>query len=286
MIKKYLKKIPKRPEESNKGDYGKVFIIAGSVGMTGAAYLCSQGALKAGSGLVTCGIPKSLNQIMEIKLTEAMTLPLPETKNHSLSLKAKDEILNFSKKCDSVAIGPGLGQNKETQKLVKELITKIKSPIVLDADGINALNGNMQILKTRKQKTVITPHPGEMSHLIKKDIKYIQSNRKNIAKKIAKETAAVVCLKGHKTVVASPNGKIYINTTGNSGMASGGVGDVLTGIITSFIGQGMDCFSASVVSVYIHGLAGDIATTKKGQFSMIASDIIEYLPNAFRSIGF
>lgn len=285
MIRKYLKKIPKRFADSNKSDYGKIFILAGSVGMTGAAYLCSQAAMRTGSGLVICGIPESLNQIMEIKLTEAMTLPLPETKFHSLSQNAKDKILDFSKKCDLIAIGPGLGQNKETQQLVKDLVLKIKKPIVLDADGINALNGNIEILKKRKQRTVITPHPGELSRLIKKDIEYIQSNRENIARNFAKTTGVIVCLKGYKTVVASPSGEIYINKTGNSGMASGGAGDVLTGIIASFIGQGMDDFSATAVSVYLHGLAGDIAVDKKGKFSLIASDIIEYLPDAFKKVG-
>ncbi|MFH1564990.1 MAG: NAD(P)H-hydrate dehydratase [bacterium] len=284
MPQKHLKKI-KRPEDSNKSDYGKVFILAGSIGMTGAAYLCSQVALRTGSGLVTCGIPKSLNQIMEVKFTEAMTLPLFETKDHFLSLKAKNKILEFSKKCDSIAIGPGLGQNKETQKLVKELILKIEKPIILDADGINALNGDIKIFKKRKNRTIITPHPGEMSRLIKKDITHIQLNRENIAKDIAQTTGAVVCLKGHRTVVASSSGEIYINKTGNSGMASGGTGDVLTGIITSFVGQGMDDFSATVAAVYLHGLAGDIAASKKGKFSLIASDIIEYLPDAFKKAG-
>lgn len=285
MIQKYLKRLPKHPEDSNKSDYGRVLVLAGSIGMTGATYLCAQSALKSGSGLVICGIPKSLNQIMEIKLTETMTLPLPETKDYSLSLKAKNKILDFSKKCDSIAIGPGLGQNKETQKLVKGLILKIEKPIVLDADGINALNGDIKIFKKRKNRTVLTPHPGEMSRLIKKDIKYIQQSRENIAKSVAKTTGTVVCLKGHRTVVASPSGEIYINKTGNSGMASGGTGDVLTGIITSFIGQGMDDFSATVAAVYLHGLAGDITAGKKGKFSLIASDIIEHLPDAFRCAG-
>lgn len=252
--------------------------------MTGAAYLCSQSVLRAGSGLVICGIPESLNQIMEIKLTEAMTLPLPETKEYFLSLKSKDKILEFCKKCDAVAIGPGLGQNKETQKLVKELILKIKCPLILDADGINALNGDIKILKKRKGRTIITPHPGEMSRLLGQEIKKTK-NQENIVKKLAMETKIIVCLKGYKTIVASPGGEVYINKTGNSGMASGGTGDVLTGIIASFVGQGMNDFSATVVSVYLHGLAGDIAAGKKGKFSLIASDIIEYLPDAFKKVG-
>ncbi|MFH1188025.1 MAG: NAD(P)H-hydrate dehydratase, partial [bacterium] len=167
---------------------------------------------------------------------------------------------------------------------VKELILKIEKPIVLDADGINALNGDIEILKKRKHRTIITPHPGEMSRLIRQEIKKTK-NQENIAKKLAKETGIVVCLKGHRTVVASPSGEIYINKTGNSGMASGGTGDVLTGIIASFVGQGMDDFSATVASVYLHGLAGDIAAEKRGKFSLIASDIIEYLSDAFKKAG-
>jgi NAD(P)H-hydrate epimerase len=279
----YIKKISKRRDDSHKGDYGKVLVLAGSKGLTGAAYLCCQAALRAGSGLVTCGIAKSLNQIMEIKLTEVMTLPLPETQDASLSLLAKDDILDF--KYDVVAIGPGLGEDKQTQMLIKELLLEIKQPIILDADGINAVDGDLDILKKRKGRTVITPHPGEMARLIAKKIEFIQSNRAGVAKKVAKGLGSVVCLKGHQTVVADPAGEVYINKTGNPGMSTAGTGDVLSGIITSLIGQGMDDFSATVCGVYLHGLAGDIAAEKKGQRSMIATDVIENLGEAFKKVG-
>jgi len=285
MVHEHIGKIPERAASSHKGDYGRVLVLAGSRGMTGAAFLCAEGALLSGSGLVTNGIPESLNSIMEIKLTEVMTLPLAETKEYALSLKAKSRILDFSEKCDAVAIGPGLGTSAETKKLIKELIEKTEKPMVIDADGINALEGDLNILKNRKDITVITPHPGEMARLTGKTIADVQSKRSDIAKMVAELTNAVVCLKGHGTVVADPEGAIYVNDTGNSGMATGGTGDILTGMITSFIGQKVDAASAAVVSVYLHGLAGDIAAEKKGQFSMTARDVLNCIPEAFAKAG-
>ncbi|MFH1797931.1 MAG: NAD(P)H-hydrate dehydratase [Candidatus Omnitrophota bacterium] len=285
MAHKYLSKISVRQKDSHKGDYGRVFVLAGSRGMTGAAFLCSQGVLFSGSGLVINGIPKSLNQIMETKLTEVMTLPLPETKNGELSVEAKKEILDFSKKCDAAVIGPGLGRGAEVCKLVKELIKHLEIPLILDADGINALDGKIDFLKKRKGRIVITPHPGEMARLMGKGISEVQADRTETAKEAAKLSGSIVCLKGHATVVADPDGNVYINKTGNSGMATGGSGDVLTGMIASFIGQGIDDFSSAVTGVYLHGLAGDIAADKKGQFSMTASDILTCLPEAFKKAG-
>ena len=285
MMREHISKIPGRIENAHKGDYGRILILAGSRGMTGAAFLSSEGALLTGSGLITNGIPESLNCVMEVKLTEVMTLPLPETKDATLSLKAKSQILSFSEKCDAVAIGPGLGRNEETKKLVKELVGKIEKPIVLDADGINALDGDLEIIKSREGVTVITPHPGEMARLTGKSISEIQSKRKDVAKNVAELTGAVVCLKGHRTVVADSSGFVYVNETGNSGMATGGTGDILTGMITSFIGQKISASSAAIISVYLHGMAGDIAAEKKGQFSTRAKDVIESIPEAFGKAG-
>ncbi|MCK5450444.1 MAG: NAD(P)H-hydrate dehydratase [Candidatus Omnitrophica bacterium] len=283
MFKQHIEKIPSRKEDSHKGSYGKVLVLAGSRGMTGASYLTAQGALLSGSGLVTCGVPLSLNVIMETKLTEVMTLPLSETPTASLALAAKDEILKYCEKCDVVAIGPGLGKEEDTIKLVKELVLEIDKPVVLDADGINAIKGD--VLTERKGRTVITPHLGEMANLIGKDVPAVRSNREYIVKSVAESTGAIVCLKGHKTLVADPEGNVYENQTGNSGMATGGTGDVLTGMITSFIGQGVSDYSAVISAVYLHGLAGDIALDKKGPFSLIASDILENLPATFNKAG-
>ena len=285
MVREHIEKMPSRRENSHKGDYGRVLVIAGSPGMTGAAFLCSQGALVSGSGLVTCGIPVSLNDIMEVKLTEVMTLPLEETRNRSLSLRAKKAILAFAQKCDVVALGPGLGNDAETRSLVVELLEAVEHPIVLDADGINALEGEPRLLKKREYRTVVTPHPGEMARLTGKDVAGVQANRLEAAVNVAEETGAVICLKGHKTVVASPDGTTYVNGTGNSGMATGGMGDILTGMIASFIGQGVDDLSAAISAVYLHGLAGDIAAEKKGPFCMIASDVLECLSEAFDKEG-
>ena len=278
-------KIPARKNDSHKGDYGTVFVIAGSLGMTGAAYLASEGALQAGSGLVINGIPESLNAIMEVKLTEVMTFPLPENKNKSLSSKALPAILGCVAESDVVAMGPGLGGDKDTYELVRTLIEKIDCPLVLDADGINALEGNIDILKSRNAATVITPHPGEMARLTGQEVSAIQADREAAAKKLAAAAGVVVCLKGHETVVASPDGSVYINDTGNSGMATGGTGDVLTGMVASFIGQGVDIFDAAISAVYLHGSAGDLAAEDVGPFCMTAVDVLDSLPDAFHKAG-
>ena len=284
MVKKHLSQIPPRKQDTHKGDFGHVFVLAGSVGMTGAAYLASQAALLAGSGIVTCGIPKSLNTIMEIKLTEGMTLPLPETSEGSLGLSAEKDILEFAKKVDVIAMGPGLSRHKETQELVRNLLKKINKPVVLDADGAIALAGQADILKERSAPTVVTPHPGEMSILLGNDIRAIQKSRRKIASDFAKKYSIILVLKGHQTVVANQRGETYINSTGNSGMSTAGVGDVLTGMIASFVGQGINAYSAAAIGVYLHGTAGDIAANEKGQFSLIASDLLDKLPQAIRDV--
>ena len=284
MVKKHLSKIPPRKQDTHKGDFGHVFVLAGSVGMTGAAYLASQAALLAGSGIVTCGIPKSLNAIMEVKLTEAMTLALSETREGSISLSAEKDVLDFAKKIDVIAMGPGLSRHKETLKLARNLLKKINKPFVLDADGAIALTGYCDILKKRSTPTILTPHPGEMSRLVGKDIRAIQKSREKIASDFAKKYKIILVLKGRQTVVANSRGDIYKNRTGNSGMSTAGVGDVLTGMISSFVGQGIDPYSAAVIGVYLHGRAGDIAANEKGQFSLIASDLLDKLPQAIKEV--
>jgi NAD(P)H-hydrate epimerase len=225
----------KRKPDTHKGDYGHVFVIAGSLGMTGAAYLAAQAALLSGSGLVTLGIPKSLNNILSRKLVEVMTRPLPETKQQTLSLGAFPEIEKFIKarKPDVLVIGPGLSQNEGTQKLIRKIVFKTDLPAVIDADGLNALAGY------KLRGTVITPHPAELGRLLGISVKKVQKDRKSVAKRAAADYNVITVLKGHNTVVADPGGRVYINKTGNPGMASAGCGDVLTGMIASFIGQGI-----------------------------------------------
>ena len=290
MVKtKKLPKLNPRKRNSHKGSYGRVLVLAGSPGLTGAAYLCSKAALRSGSGIVTLGVPVSLNPVMEAKLTCVMTRPLPETKASTLSNKGKKEIMKLCESHDVVALGPGLSQQPETRELILWLIQNIDRNMVIDADGLNALSDKVNVLQKIKRHAVLTPHPGEMSRLaglgLAKDVQKDRLNTasqfvQSIQKKLNNEGKLTLVLKGDKTIVANSR-KVYVNRTGNPGMATAGTGDVLTGIIASLIGQGYDVFDASQLGVYIHGLAGDIAAKKKGEHSMIASDIIECLPDAF-----
>ena len=284
-IEEIISSFPKRPVSANKKDFGHILVIAGSCGYTGAAYLTSQAALLSGNGLVTLAVGRTLYPIMASKLTEVMVKPFFETKDYSLSLLAEKEILNFCERCSCLAIGPGISQNKETQSLVRGLIGKIERPIVLDADGLNAIVGHVELLKKASAPLVLTPHPGEMARLTGKEADEIQNNRKDIALEFARQYNIVLVLKGHQTVVARPNGDCYINETGNAGMATGGTGDVLTGMIASFIGQGTEPFNAAVLGVYFHGLAGDLAAKEKGLLSLIATDLLNKLPDVLKRIG-
>ncbi len=286
MVKDHMGKISSRRDDSHKGDYGKVLVVAGSKGMAGAAYLCSMGALRSGSGLVTCAVPRPLSAVLETKFTEVMTLSVSaDAGGTGFGVKSLGDILDFAGKCDSVAIGPGLGDKPGVLKLVPELLNNIECPVVLDADGLNAMRGKVERIKKRKGPTVLTPHPGEAARLLEEDTRSVQDDRVGAAKRLVESTGAVVCLKGHGTVVAGQNSDIFINDSGNSGMATGGTGDVLTGIITSFIGQGLEPYGAAVSGVYLHGMAGDIAAQRKGPFSMIASDVLDSLHEAFSKAG-
>ncbi|MCM8787522.1 MAG: NAD(P)H-hydrate dehydratase [Candidatus Omnitrophica bacterium] len=273
----------KRKSDTHKGDYGYVFVLGGSVGLTGAVCLCAQAALRIGAGLVRVGVPKSLNNIFEIKLTEVMSLPLEEEMGY-LSIKAFDQIKDFVKEVDVIALGCGAGRYLSVQKLFLKLLTEIDKPIVLDADGINALVDNLEILKKRKSKNlVLTPHLGEFSRLLKLDTEKIKQKRKELVKDFSFRYNLVLVLKGNRSLVS--NGKeIFENKTGNPGMATAGTGDVLTGIISGLIAQGLNIFKAAKLGVYLHGLAGDLAAKEKTQSCLIASDIIEHLPVAIKSV--
>ncbi|HHT9125597.1 MAG TPA: NAD(P)H-hydrate dehydratase [Candidatus Brocadiia bacterium] len=287
---KKLPKIPSRIPDTHKGDYGRVFVLAGSVGMTGAAYLCAKAVLRSGTGLVTLGIPESLNPIMASKLTCVMTRPLPETNAKTLSKDAKNVILDLIENYDVVVMGPGLSQHPDTKHLILQLLEQINKPIVLDADGINALVGNVDVLNRIKENIVLTPHPGEMARLVGlQSAGDVQKNRLEIARQFVKPRENVILvLKGFNTLVIDKN-CYYINKTGNPGMATAGSGDVLTGMIGGLIGQAVGAgfkpaligFEATQLSVYLHGFAGDIAAKEKGEISMIASDILDALPEAF-----
>jgi len=269
----------------HKGNFGHLFVLAGSCGLTGAAALTCMSSLKIGTGLITLGIPVSLNSIMEIKLTEVMSLPLPETRKGSLAVKALEEINRFAGKCQALVIGPGLSNNPETQELVRQVLRSIKLPLVLDADGINAVAEEVGIISNYEGSMVLTPHPGELARLIKTSIAEVQKDRIKTAINLAKSTGKIVVLKGAGTVIADAKGNCWVNTTGNPGMASGGSGDVLTGIIGGFLAQGMDALTSAKLGVYLHGLAADL--TVKGQSNitlLIAQDIIKNLIFAVRSL--
>lgn len=273
-----------RKIDSHKGDFGHILILAGSANFIGAAVLCAHAAIRCGAGLVTIGIPKGLNEVLlKIKPQEVMTLPLPQTKKKTLGVTAYKDIKKFMAKADILAIGPGLSQNKSTQKLIKKVIKTAGKPMVIDADALNALSKDLDLLKNAASAIkIVTPHSAEMMRLTGIDVKSINKNRLNIAKSFAKNYNVTVVLKGKDTVVASQGKTPYINKTGNPGMSTAGSGDVLTGIIASFLSQGLSAFDASKYGAFIHGLAADIAASKKTQMGMISSDIIDNIPAAIK----
>ncbi|MCL4491468.1 MAG: NAD(P)H-hydrate dehydratase [Nitrospirae bacterium] len=284
--------IAPRHRNSYKGDYGHVLVVAGSRGKTGAAFMTARACLKSGSGLVTLGIPESLMDIFQSRVTEEMTLPLPDDGRGMMSEKALDVILEFaSKKADVIAVGPGIGVSSRTEGVMRELIQSSPAPVVIDADGLNSLSAATDtehelkaVLQRAKAPVVLTPHPGEMARLLKKTgsgIQDMEKERINVAASFSQETGVCLVLKGVPTVVAAPGGDVFINTSGNPGMAAAGAGDVLTGVIASLLGQGLNPVDASLSGVYLHGLSGDRAAKKKGERSMVASDIIDFLPDVF-----
>ena len=275
-----------RKPSAQKKDFGHVLIVAGSARFSGAAVLCAHAAMRCGAGLVTLGVPKSLNSaFIKVKPSEVMTLPLPDTAEATLGGAAEKKIRDFTEKADVVIVGPGLSLNASTLGLVRRLVKKIAKPLVIDADGLNALVGHLDLLRgTRyvRGMTIITPHPGEMARLLGVSVENVQRQRKDIAIRFSKHYNCITVLKGHKTVVAGPLGTVHFNTTGNPGMATAGSGDVLAGMIAAFIGQGLEAFEAARCAVYVHGLAGDIAAKEKTEISLIASDIIDAIPKAIK----
>jgi NAD(P)H-hydrate epimerase len=305
----YLKRlIPVRRTYSHKGNYGHVLIIAGSRGKTGAALMAAEACLRTGAGLVTIGIPESLAEVFQSRVTEAMTLILPDNSDGTLSAKASGRILDFlNKSADILAIGPGIGVTAGTRKLLRDLISNSESPMVIDADGINSINGNIGVFTKAKAPLILTPHPGEMARLLKeaKSIEHrakskdvaavpkafgislrdeIEKDRINTAISFAKETGTHLVLKGVPTIIAAPDGQAFINPTGNPGMAKGGTGDVLTGMISGFLAVCRNPLHSCILGVYIHGLAGDIGASEIGENSLIATDIIDKIPAAFFSL--
>ena len=275
--------LPRRLPDSHKGSFGHVLVIGGSRGMSGAVFLAAQGALRTGAGLVTVAVPAGIGQVMEIKTTEAMTLELPETLAGGLGNEAVKLAHDFSARTSVVLAGPGLGRQEETMDAVRELVTMMDRPLVLDADALFSLSGHLELLSASEALAVLTPHPGEMARLTGLSVRQIQSDRIGVARRFAMEWKSIVVLKGPHTVVAFPDGEIYVNPTGNSGMASGGMGDVLAGMIAALIAQGISSHDAAVLGVYLHGLAGDRVAANQPA-GMTAMDLAEQIPATMGSL--
>ncbi|MEA2031049.1 MAG: NAD(P)H-hydrate dehydratase [candidate division Zixibacteria bacterium] len=281
-------KIPERKPDGHKGDFGKLFVLAGSTGMTGAASLSASAALRCGCGLVKIGCPRTVLPIIASLVTEATSWPLPDVaKKGALALRGLGEVRKLIEEHDSVAIGPGIGQHHETKELVHRILSNLNRPAVIDADGLNAFAGQADLLRQRPNNTelVITPHPGEFKRLTDTAVPDDIHERIELVIKSAKDLNCVLVLKGSPTVVASPDGFCYLNPTGNNGMASGGSGDVLTGAIGSFLAQGMSAIDAAVCGVYLHGMAGDFAADDLTERAMIAGDIVDFFPGVFSLLG-
>jgi hydroxyethylthiazole kinase-like uncharacterized protein yjeF len=275
---------PQRDPAAHKGTFGHVLVIAGSVGKTGAAALASLAAQRVGAGLVTLAIPHSLNDAMEAKLTEVMTEPVPETEARTIGLEALDRLLRLAEGKSAVAIGPGLGVHPSTQKLVHELLSSLQLPLVLDADGINALAGRADVLARAGGPMIVTPHPGELSRLLDVSTDEVLRKRIPLVQDAAGRLNVTLVLKMAHTIVASPARDAAIVPTGNPGMATGGTGDVLTGLIAGLLAQGVSPGLAAQAGAYVHGLAGDLAAARLGQEAMLAGDLLAEVPAAIQEV--
>ncbi|MGA9391523.1 MAG: NAD(P)H-hydrate dehydratase [Candidatus Sulfotelmatobacter sp.] len=272
-----------RPAESNKGTYGHVLVVGGSFGKAGSVAMAGMSVLRVGAGLSTVATVKSALGTVAGFHPELMTEPLPETNEGTISADAQERIAELAKGMTVLAIGPGISRQQETSGLVRALVAKSPLPMVVDADGLNAFEGRTDELNGEGRTIVITPHPGEMARLMGSNIADVQADRLGAARKFAREHALIVVLKGHRTLVVRPHGEAWVNTTGNPGMATGGTGDILTGMVAGMIAQRpKDAFKATLAAVHLHGLAGDVMRESVGEHSLVATDLLRGLPEAFR----
>ncbi|HCR44650.1 MAG TPA: hypothetical protein DIV41_08730 [Ruminococcaceae bacterium] len=277
--------IKERPKDSNKGTFGRLMCVCGSEGMAGAAVMSAGAALRCGTGLVDAALPRCIYPIVASRLAEPVFTILDTGHDGKLSEKSEALFLEALAKSTACLIGCGLGKSTAAREETAAVLAKSEVPLVIDADGINIISENINILKTARAKVILTPHPGEMSRLLKVPVSLIQSDRKKYASDFSARHNVVLVLKGAGTVVAAPDGRLYENTTGNPGMAKGGSGDVLAGMTASFAAQGADPFEAAAAAVYMHGLAGDMCAEKLSQSAMLPTDIIDMLPSVFSIIG-
>jgi len=283
-LEDYRELLPPRPADGYKNTFGKVLIFAGSTGLTGAATMASLSALRSGAGMVILGCPRSLNAILEEKLTEVMTEPLPETEAGSLAARAYDAAERVLTWADVLALGPGLSTHPETREFVHRVLTLQSRPMVIDADGLNNLQGQTDLLAQYGGPLVLTPHPGEFARLSGLKKQEIEADRIGAARRFAREWNVTLLLKGAPTLIATPEGDVFFNPTGNAGMATAGSGDVLTGLIAGFLAQGLSALHAALLGAFVHGLAGDLAAFELGQRGMIAGDLIDYLPDVLQDL--
>ncbi|UCD17254.1 MAG: NAD(P)H-hydrate dehydratase [Candidatus Zixiibacteriota bacterium] len=275
--------LPERKPDGHKGDFGKLLILAGSTGLTGAATLAALASARTGLGLATVACPQTLNSILEAKLTEVMTLPLPDVgRKGILALRGLGVIRKQIGLSDAAIIGPGVGTHHETRKLIQRLLPSLDRPAVIDADGSNALAKSREVLTAEHIKIVLTPHPGEFRRLIDENLPEGISDLYDLIRQYSRKYNAVIVYKTSPTVVVDSDGQVYLNPTGNNGMATGGTGDVLSGMIGSFLAQGLNPLESALCGVYLHGLAGDLAAAELGCRAMIAGDLIDYISDAFR----
>jgi NAD(P)H-hydrate epimerase len=277
-------RLPERPADGHKGSFGHVLIVAGSEGKTGAAALSAEGAARAGAGLVTIACPESTNAVLEVKCTEAMTAPVPETAAHGFASGAEKPILDLVEGRDAVAAGPGIGRGDETLALVRGLAEKIERPLVLDADSLLAFADAAPLLKARPAPTILTPHPGEAAALLARSPAEINRDRPGAARTLAEQTGAVVVLKGAATVTAEPGGRCVVNATGGPILATGGTGDVLTGVVGGLLAQGVAAFEAGALGAFLHGWAADRLAARLGSSGVLAGDLAAEIPAALRSL--
>jgi NAD(P)H-hydrate epimerase len=275
-------RLPPRPLEANKGTFGRVLVVCGSRGMSGAAVLCGGAALRGGAGLVRLAVPEGILAIVAAANPCYMTAPLPQDDAGRLAGAALPELLELIRTSTVAVMGPGLGQNKDLGPLLAAVLEQTALPLVLDADALNNLVGRQGALRRHKGPVVLTPHPGEFARLAGCDIPAVQAHRQEQAVRFAEAHGVVLVLKGRGTVVTDGR-RLYVNTTGNPGMATGGTGDVLAGLTAALLAQGLETFAAAQLAVYLHGRAGDLACAEVGETSLIATDLLHFLPRAFRA---
>ncbi len=271
---------PSRPFNSHKGSFGHLLVLAGSPGKTGAAALCANAAKRIGTGLVTLGVPEQINPVVEPMVVEPMTVPLPQTASGSLSEEGLDHILALTGTRQALALGPGLGTEPDTRKLVTALVKQCPVPLIMDADAVNCVADNPDVLLSRTSPAVLTPHPGEMARLAGVSTSQVQADRPGTARRFAEKFNVILVLKGAQTLIALPDGRLFLCPAGNPGMATGGMGDVLTGMIAGLTAQGMSLENAAMAGVFIHGMCGDVLAEKIGGFGFLAGDMIQAIPEA------